>query len=69
MMTHFKPTVDDYTEIDSELEAMTVKLASLTEKLSFKFGQHYSGMLVKASWNITKTRFGIKEKMEIENQR
>lgn len=66
-MTHFKPTVNDFNEIDGELAEINERLNKLVEKLGFKFGQHYATMLVKTSFHINKTRIGIKEKIRIEH--
>lgn len=66
-MTHFKPTVDDYKEIDDDLGEINEKLGKLVEKLSFKFGQQYATMLVKASFQINKTRIGIKDKIKVRH--
>lgn len=68
-MNYFKPTVNEYREIDTELEEINEQLNKLVEKLSFKFGQRYAAMLVKASFHITKTRNVIKEKIELEQRR
>lgn len=65
-MTHFKPAVTDYNEIDGELEQITERLSKIVEKLGLTFGQRYATMLVKSTFHINKTRIGIKEKMEIE---
>lgn len=68
LMTHFKPTVNDYKEIDNELEEINERLNRITEKLGVKFGQRYATMLVKASLNVSRTRNGIEEKIKLEQR-
>jgi len=51
-----------YETVDIELRDLNEKVSTLAEKLHRQFGQRYANMLMKASWDILKTKNEIEKK-------
>ena len=63
-MTYFKPTVNDFVEIDGELKDLNERLAALVERLTLTFGQGCATKVVRASLNVSAARNVMKEKIQ-----
>lgn len=63
-MTYFKPTVNDFNEIDSELKELNERLTALVERLTLTFGQGCATKIVKASLNVSTAREQMEKKIQ-----